>query len=307
MIKKIYIVFCIMLLCGLFSCKNNSSSDEGDDRGGAVITPVTITHIIKEPMSDNILLNAVSVFQKKSVIKSYVNGYVEKEMISPGQTINDGQVLFIMKTKEAQVLDHQTIDSTLQFTGVVYIKASQNGFITQLDHQQGDYVMDGEQLCIIADRSSFVFQLEVPFELTPYVNVGHDCDIILSDGQHLAGRIASKVPMVNPVTQTQLYIIKINPAIHLPENLIAKISVPKSVVSDATVLPKSALLTNVNQTQWWVMKMINDSTAVKIPVEKGLESDSTVQIIAPQFSSTDRILTSGNYGLPDTALVDIQH
>lgn len=307
MIKKIYIVLCIMLTGGLFSCKNHSSSDKGGDQGGEVITPVTVAHIIKEPMTDNILLNAVSVFQKKSVIKSNVNGYVEEEMISPGQSVNNGQLLFIMKTKEAQVLGNQTIDSALQFTGTIPIKASQSGFITQLDHQQGDYVMDGEQLCIIADRSSFVFQLEVPFELTPYVKVGHHCDIILSDGQHITGKIASKVPMVNPVTQTQLYIIKINPAIHLPENLIAKISITKSVVPNAAVLPKSALLTNVNQTQWWIMKMINDSTAVKIPVEKGLESDSTVQIITPQFSSTDRILTSGNYGLPDTAFVNIQH
>lgn len=307
MIKKIYIVLSIMLISGLFSCKNQSSSDEGDDSGGEVITPVTITHIIKEQMSDNILLNAVSVFQKKSIIKSNVNGYVAKEMISPGQQVNNGQLLFVMKTKEAQVLGNQTLDSALQFTGTIYIKSSQNGFITQLDHQQGDYVMDGEQLCIIADRSSFVFQLEVPFELTPYVKVGHNCDIILSDGQHITGRIASKVPMVNPVTQTQLYIIKINPALHLPENLIAKISVTKSIISNATVLPKSALLTNVNQTQWWIMKMINDSTAVKVPVEKGLESDSSVQIIAPQLSSSDRILTSGNYGLPDTAFVSIQH
>lgn len=307
MIKKIHIVFCILLLCGLFSCKNDSSSDEGNDQGGEVVTPVTITHIIKEPISDNILLNAVSVFQKKSVIKSNVNGYVEEEMISPGETVSNGQLLFVMKTKEAQVLGGQAIDSALQFTGVIPIKASQNGFITQLDHQQGDYVMDGEQLCIIADRNSFVFQLEVPFELTPYVKVGHSCGVVLSDGQHITGRIASRVPMVNPVTQTQLYIIKIGSAIHLPENLIAKINITKSVIPDATVLPKSALLTDVNQTQWWIMKMINDSTAVRIPVEKGLESDSMVQIITPQFSSSDRILTSGNYGLPDTAFVSVQH
>jgi hypothetical protein len=52
--------------------------------------------------------------------------------------------------------------------------------------------------------------------------------------------------------------------------------------------------------------MINDSMAVKVPVQKGLESDTSVQIISPRFSDTDKILVSGNYGLADTAFVKIE-
>jgi len=49
--------------------------------------------------------------------------------------------------------------------------------------------------------------------------------------------------------------------------------------------------------------MINDSTAVKIPVTTGIERGDTVQIISPQFLPNDKILSGGNYGLSDTAFV----
>jgi hypothetical protein len=51
------------------------------------------------------------------------------------------------------------------------------------------------------------------------------------------------------------------------------------------------------------MKLISDSVAIKVPVRKGIENNDEVEIIEPQFLQTDKILFSGNYGLPDTAAV----
>jgi uncharacterized NAD(P)/FAD-binding protein YdhS len=51
------------------------------------------------------------------------------------------------------------------------------------------------------------------------------------------------------------------------------------------------------------MKMINDSTAVKVPVKKGIETSDKVEILSPEFSPQDKILLNGNYGLADTAKV----
>jgi hypothetical protein len=53
------------------------------------------------------------------------------------------------------------------------------------------------------------------------------------------------------------------------------------------------------------MKLINDSTAIKTPVTIGNSNNGTIEIKEPQFTSEDRIITEGNYGLPDTALVKI--
>jgi hypothetical protein len=56
---------------------------------------------------------------------------------------------------------------------------------------------------------------------------------------------------------------------------------------------------------FWVMKLINDSTAVKVPIKQATEADSVVEITSPLFTPTDRIIKTGNYGLPDTAYVKI--
>jgi hypothetical protein len=53
------------------------------------------------------------------------------------------------------------------------------------------------------------------------------------------------------------------------------------------------------------MKLLNDSTAIKIIVSKGFENNEEVEIINPVFLPSDRIVLTGNYGLPDTARVTI--
>ena len=53
------------------------------------------------------------------------------------------------------------------------------------------------------------------------------------------------------------------------------------------------------------MKLINDSTAIKVVVSKGFENNDEVEITEPVFLSSDRIVLTGNYGLPDTARIAI--
>jgi len=51
------------------------------------------------------------------------------------------------------------------------------------------------------------------------------------------------------------------------------------------------------------MKLVNDSIAVKLPVQKGIEVDSLVQIKEPQLAPNDRFVIIGGYGLPDSAKI----
>ena len=84
------------------------------------------------------------------------------------------------------------------------------------------------------------------------------------------------------------------------------IRIIKNTKQKATVLPKTALLANEMQTEFWVMKLMNDSTAVKVFVKKGIETSDKVEITEPMFSEGDRIVFKGNYGLADTAKITVQ-
>ena len=67
-----------------------------------------------------------------------------------------------------------------------------------------------------------------------------------------------------------------------------------------------AVVSDETQSNFWVMKMINDSTAVKTDIVKGIETDKNVQIVKGELTTRDRVVVSGNFGLSDTAKVQIQ-
>src|ERR1700753_2675135 len=105
-------------------------------------TPVTVSVVDQGGLDDFIELNAVSAFLQKSYVKAIANGYLESADVYPGKFVDKGQVLFTLQTKESKSIGNaiQQLDTSLHFSGVTTIKANQRGYITQLNHQSGDYV-----------------------------------------------------------------------------------------------------------------------------------------------------------------------
>lgn len=304
--KKIPSIISVLILIGMFACKSKTpaeaSAAETDAR-----TPVTITSPETGLLEEYLDLNATSVFQVKNFVKSNANGYLQAVNGYPGAFVQRGQVLFVVKTKEAESLGNALteLDTSLHFSGLSSIRATATGYITQLNYQAGDYVQDGEQLAAIADRGSFAFMLDLPFELRPYLAGNRTVQLLLSDGSKLNGTVSNTLPTVDPVAQTQSILIRIGDAHNLPENLIATVRLLKTSRRNAVSLPKAAVLTDETQSEWWVMQMQGDSLAIRIPVRKGLETAERVEILSPKLHAGDRILLTGNYGLPDTARVKI--
>lgn len=298
----------LLLAAGLFSCRQAAAPEEAE-APAAVQTPVTVTGISNAPLAEYIELNASSTFLQKNYIKANANGYLQSNFIQPGQFVKKGQVLFTVKTKEATSIGNAVnqLDSSFRFSGTNSIRAGGQGFITQLNHQAGDYVQDGEQLAVISDINSFAFLLDLPYELKPYIQHKKTVELLLPDGEKLTGTVAGSLPTVDPAAQTQSIFIKVNAGHSIPENLIAKVRIVKSLKDNSISLPKAAVLTDETQSAFWIMKLIDSSTAVKVPVTKGIETTDRIEIVSPLLSSTDRILLTGHYGLPDTAKVNILH
>lgn len=304
--KKMYLLLGFFLLA-LFACKSKEAADEEGVAPQDVRTPVTVTSVETTTLNDFVELNATSTYQQNNFIKASSNGYLKSVNVKLGQMIHAGQIAFTLQTKEAHALGNtiNKLDPSFNFSGIINIKAAASGYIQSLDHQVGDYVQDGEQLAVLADSKSFGFILNLPYELRPYVTIGRMLQIDLPDGSHLNGTVSNIMPNVDSASQTQNVLIKVNAASTIPQNLIAKVRIVKEQKTGAASLPKQAVLADESQSNFWVMKMIDSVTAVKIPVVKGLETKDKVEILRPQFSPNDKILLTGNYGLPDTAKVKI--
>lgn len=290
----------------IFSSCNQSAPAEATDTPSPV-TPVQVTSIKDSSLAEYAEFSAVSAYLEKSFVKANINGYVETANAKMGQQVGANQMLFSLITKEAKSIGNTVnkLDPGFKFSGVSSIRAGQAGVIVQVNHQKGDYVQDGESLATISNRNSLVFLLDLPYEFNQMIVQNKALDVVLPDGTTLNGLISGTMPSVDSAAQTQRYIIKVSTVKDIPEGLIAKVKLTKVHHGSAQILPKSAVLSNETEDEFWVMKMINDSTAVKVKVKKGIESSNSIEILEPIFNKTDRIITVGNYGIADTAKVKI--
>jgi multidrug efflux pump subunit AcrA (membrane-fusion protein) len=302
---KLFTLLSATLLVVTTSCHTTPPPAEEKATPGG--TPVTIATPETGMMGDSVELNATAAFLLKINVKAVANGYLQSSGIKLGQHVTRGQLLFLLKTKEAENLGNtiNKLDSSFRFTGLIPIRANGNGYITQLSSQAGNYVQDGEQLATISDDNSFAFILNLPYELTALIPDNRKVTVWLPDGQQLPGTLEAPLPTVDVVSQTQNYVIRVNSAQPVPENLIAKVKLVKAMKADAVVVPKAAVLSDESQSEYWIMKMTDSTTAVKVVIRKGLETNGRIEILSPVLTTKDKILTTGNYGLADTATVSI--
>jgi multidrug efflux pump subunit AcrA (membrane-fusion protein) len=299
--------FCISLICLVLatgSCNNASAPIEDE---APVITPVSVVPVEYKPVSETVDLPAVTIFISKSIVRCTITGTVESTSVAPGDRVQKDQLLYTIRSRESSALSNSLKgDSTLSFSGRVKISASGEGIISSVTHQTGDFVQEGDELAVISAPNSLVFILETPFDLVRYIEQNRICKITLPDRKVITGNISGKLAEMDPQAQTVRYMIRPIVQGFLPSNLNAVVSIVKSNRNNAAVLPKEAVLSNETQTEFWIMKLINDSTAVKVPVTKGYENNEEVEITGPEFLKTDRIVLTGGYGLPDTARVIIK-
>ncbi|MCL2651905.1 MAG: biotin/lipoyl-binding protein, partial [Candidatus Azobacteroides sp.] len=125
-----------LFLCLLFSsCHSKPADAEGEEEEQQTVTPVTVTQCTVGDMQDKVELNATSTFLLKNQIKATTNGYIKSVSVLPGQRVTQGQVLFVLKGKEAENLGAtiNELDTTTHFTGEIKITANSDGFVTAIN------------------------------------------------------------------------------------------------------------------------------------------------------------------------------
>ncbi|MEW6005259.1 MAG: HlyD family efflux transporter periplasmic adaptor subunit [Stygiobacter sp.] len=298
---KIMILFIFSIF--VISCSSDPKTTTVDTVG----TPVKIVTPSVSSLTEYMSFNANTVFMKKEIVRSTFQGFIQKVYKNIGDYVNAGDVVFQIITKEAYATDSLRVKLSDEiFSGVVNIKSKTSGILTELNYNVGDFVSDGEQLAVISNPNSLAILLNVPYQHISKIKLNSGCILIFPDGKQINGIISKSLPSVDPVSQTQTFLINFNDGKKIPANLTIEVKIPVSVIRNATVLPKSAIQSNETLSEFWIMKLLNDTTAVKTPITKGIESDSLVQIIKPNLSLSEKVIVDGAYGLPDTAKVVVK-
>ena len=303
---KSKIIYPIILLAILSACKHKVESDApviiADPKTDVSIGFATDTI----QLSDNITLNATASYLLKSDVKANSTGYITKMNLKLGDFVKQGSTLFSLQTKEARALGNtiNKLDPAFRFNGNSTVQSPSSGYVVMVNHHIGDYVQDGEVLATVNDASSFGFVMAVPYEYLEILKSKKTVELTLPDKRTMEAVISKVMPTVDPVSQTVQVLLKVADK-NIPENLIANVSFIKSKITGLSV-PKSSVVTDETQSVFWVMKLINDSTAVRTDFEKGLETDKWVQVKSGDIEVSDSVVISGNFGMGDTALVKIQ-
>lgn len=289
----------------LYSCNNNS--DQTERSFPLAKPPVTITSVSIGTMHTELEFNAYSKYLRRELVHAPLAGYLTKVMIRPGERVTRGKVLFRVQTPEARALSESGLrqDNLSETGGMLSVKASKNGIINNVMYQEGAYVPQGELLADIIQTNSISFIMNVPYATTSVISKSQPVEIQMPDGSILQTHVGDPLPTTSLAEQVQSYILLPDSLFFIPENLNALAKVKVRERKNVSRIDKQAVLANETQTHFWIMKLINDTTAIKVAIRKGQEMNDWIEVISPSFSPEDRILLTGQYGLPDTAYVDV--
>lgn len=290
----------------LVQCSGNSSSESVASLARA---QVEVTHIRRGAIQDSVFLSATTYFPQKSVVAAPISGYIISTRVQPGMHVTANQALFTLQTREASTLETNIPDSLFPNPGddfgSVTISAKIAGSVIDVSHYQGDYVQEGTQLCTVVHPEDLAFKLFVPYRYHSLMRAGQHIRIQLADGRNLWTQIVQQLSLADSLSQSAVYLLKPAQTVVLPEGLRVSGILVTNRQENAQLLPKEAVLSNETMDSFWVMKVVNDTLAIKVPVRQGIVNDQVVEITTPVFSSNDRIITTGNYGLEDSARVSI--
>ena len=130
--------------------------------------------------------------------------------------------------------------------------------------------------------------------------------MILPDNTVMDGYVFRILPVINEEAQTQDVLVRPSSNRQLPENLNLIVQFVTEKHTGVLKVARETIMANETQSEFWVMKVINNNMAVKIPVTKGIESGSIVEISSPLLSLNDLLISEGAYGMTDSTAIKIE-
>lgn len=183
--------------------------------------------------------------------------------------------LLLWGLSEAQVNE---LANTKKATPTTTFYSSANGYITQLDIREGDYVMEGGTIVKLADLSSLWAEAQVYTSQLAEVNSNSMATVRLPDfnNKEIRGRIEFVNPEINTETRINLIRVSIpNQGNQLKPGMPAYVLL-KSPQRQTLTLPIDAVLRDGKGATVWIQTSQN--TFKSIMVQTGLESDDRIEI-----------------------------
>lgn len=190
--------------------------------------------------------------------------------------------------------------------GYSEIRSPIDGVVTDRPLYPGETATAGTALLTVMDLSQVVARTHIPQEEAALLKSG-DSATLTAQG---VGEFPAKVTLVSPAvdqnsTTVEVWVQAANPTESLRPGSTVRVSMVAQQVPDAVVVPAAALLTTADG-HTSVMLAGADGRAHQQAVQVGIRQDPEVQITSG-LTPGQRVITSGNYGLPDGARIRVEN
>ncbi len=186
------------------------------------------------------------------------------------------------------------------------IRSPINGVITDRPLYPGEMAAAGTALLTVMDTSLVIAKAHIPQPDAAALRVG-DTGTMTVPGitEPISGKVTVVSPALDPNSTTvEVWFEAKNPKRELKPGTSVHLTLIAQTVTDALVVPSNAVLT-ASDGSTTVMLAGSDGLAHQQSVQLGIRNGDDVQIVAG-VSATDRVVTTGAYGLPDKTKIKIE-
>lgn len=330
--KAILLCFSVALVVCLGGCSRKSAS--GEEEEGANVKPtvaVKTTTLHRGDMANVVAaVGRVDALRKQKLFAP-VAGRVTSIKVLEGASVQSGDVLAILQTKESQAAivgaealvrtaktpaqqeeAQHVLDLARASETSVMIRSAFNGSVATRSVSEGDLVAENAELFTVVDQSTLVFVADVPVGDLSTVRVGQHVSLNLqaTAGKDLRGIVDAMSPQSDAVSQTvkvRVRFVQAAPEVRrvMRLDMIGTASIIVGVQEGVFIVPKAAVLRNDEANSYSIVTFAADSLSYSVPVEVTGMTDSTYAIGGSGLQEGMNLVTEGNYALVDSTRITV--
>ena len=323
-----------LTIVGLFLLLPGCNRQKGDaeDSSGNVRVHVRISRLASGDIESTVTgAGSTDVLRREKVL-SPVAGRVLSLKVLEGSPVRAGEVMVILRTREAQatiegaraLMRSATTERQREearralaladsLQPQISLRAGFNGVIASRNVTEGELVSDQTELLTLIDLSSVVFIADVPINSGSSVRVGLPARVRFP--QLAATEFPAVVDAVSPQAEALSQSVKVRlrfGALRPDQRRLLKANIPGTawivtgVHRNTLIVRRSALLHNDESDAYSVVIMTEDSVARVVPVTIGVQADSLVEVRGEALRAGQNVIIQGQYALTDSTRVTVE-
>ena len=321
-------IFLLLVLIGCNKSKeNNEETAESDAR-----VPVKISQLNKSNIESIVAAAGFTDALRKEKIFSPIAGRVIALKVLEGSHVHTGDVLLILRTKEAQaaiegaqaLMRNASTEQQKQearralaladsLQPQIFVRARFDGVVASRNVTEGELVGEQTELLTIIDPSTIVFIADVPINSLADIHPGLSARIKFPE--LFINQVDAIVDAVNPQAETQSQSVKVrlrfvnlsgNQQKILKSNLPGTAHIVIGIHRDVFAVNRSVVLHDDEANTYSMVIMTDDSLARVIPVSIGIQTDSLMEVQSELLHTGINIITQGQYALTDSTKVTVE-